>query len=141
MPLKKSSKKKFSWKKVLASAKHELLQEAIAKWLLKIKKKLTKHIDRLKTITNVAENNYRVGIKHYNLGNYEDAILRFKIVIKLEPNNHNAHYWLGVSQLADGKKKPQAIASLKQALFLKPDFLEAQEFLKLAQETDGKSVT
>lgn len=136
MPLKKSSNKKFSWKKVFDIVKQEVSQEAVAKWLKKLKKKLQKYIDHLKTITNVAENNYNLGIKHYNLGNYEDAMLRFKIVIKLEPNNHNAHYWLGVSQLADGKKS-QAIASLKQALYLKPDFIEAQEFLTLAQEKDA----
>lgn len=138
MPEKKSSKKKRSWKNIANAAIQEILKDPIARWLQKHKNKIIATKNRLKQIGNVAPNNYNLGIKHYNWGNFDDAILRFKFVIKLEPLNHDAYYWLAASYFSAGNK-PAARITLKKLLAMKPDYKEALELLTIVDAKEEPS--
>jgi predicted TPR repeat methyltransferase len=81
--------------------------------------------------TDIVKNNYELGLTHFQRGNISDAVFRFKLVTWIEPAHGEAWYYLGRSQLAEGKLA-QASESLKKALKLKPDHELAGYFLALA---------
>ncbi len=90
--------------------------------------------------TNIVKNNYELGLAHFNQGNIGDALFRFRLVTWLEPAYGEAWYYLGRSQLAEGKPA-QAIASLKKALALKPGHELAAYFMALAHGRNAPAQT
>lgn len=131
MPEKKSPKKKEVLEAAKKSFKKELSQAALKNRMRRYKDDVIVFITSLKKIRNMTENNYELGKKHYNLGNFDDAVFRLQFVTWMEPRNASAWYWLGASYLA-ANKKSAARKALKKALELKPDWQDAQEMLKAA---------
>lgn len=105
--------------------------EDFMKWWHSFRKDIVVFIRDLKRIRDILKNNYELGKKHYDLGNFEDAIMRFKFVTWMDPKQANAWYWLGASYLAVNKK-PEARKALKKALEIKPDWQEGRDMLKAA---------
>lgn len=99
--------------------------ESLAKFLLGIAVSVGKG-------TEVARNNYNLGIRHLGLGNYSDAIFRFKMVTWIEPENAEAWYQLGTSYLADNQNTVAA-SCYRKTLSMKPDHEEAAYMLALAR--------
>ncbi|MEQ1790353.1 MAG: tetratricopeptide repeat protein [Rickettsiales bacterium] len=135
MPNKESSKKKSFVKKLQESVKKEFFKEVIVKKLLEWKKQIFVFITKLKKIRDVSKNNYELGKKHYDLGNFDDAIMRFKLVTWMDSKKPEGWYWLGASYAAENKKK-EASESLKKALELKPSWQEARDMLKALSSAD-----
>jgi tetratricopeptide (TPR) repeat protein len=131
MPEKKSPKKKEMLKEAKRSLKKEFSQAALKNRVQKYRDEVVVFITSLKKIRNMTENNYELGKKHYNLGNFDDAVFRLQFVTWMEPKNASAWYWLGAAYLAVDKKTA-ARKALKKALELKPDWQDAQEMLKAA---------
>jgi tetratricopeptide (TPR) repeat protein len=131
MQEKESPKKKNFLEKLQSPFSSEIGQEKIVIRFKKWKKEISELIEKLKTIGNLRENNFELGKKHYSLGNFDDAVMRFKFVTLLDQNYADAWYWLGRSYIANGKK-PDAVNSLKKALAIKPNWPEAHEMLKVA---------
>jgi tetratricopeptide (TPR) repeat protein len=111
----------------------ELTNSQLGNKLLKIWADAVKLFHNLHKMQNVAQANFELGEKHYNLKNFDDAVLRFKFVTWLEPKYALAWYWLGASYIAAGKK-PAGIKSLKKALQIKPDWQEANDALAAASQ-------
>lgn len=59
-------------------------------------------------------------LNYYNGKNYEKAAAEFQEVVKSNPQNHQAHFYLGKSFQAL-KKDDDAISAFKEALKIKPD--------------------
>jgi tetratricopeptide (TPR) repeat protein len=123
-------------KKNLSEKYHSLFtkgidDERIVIKFKKLKQDFLEFIEKLKTIRNVKGNNFELGKKHYSLGNFDDAVMRFKMVTWLDPNYADGWYWLGKSYIANSKK-PEAVDALKKALALRPNWPEAQDMLKMA---------
>ena len=58
------------------------------------------HLDKLK---DLKKTNFDLGVTHFNMGNFYDAILRFKIIIKFAGLNYpEANYYLGRCYLEKG---------------------------------------
>lgn len=85
---------------------------------------------------NLRQNNFDLGVSHLKKGNISDAVFRFTIVTWLEPQNAAAWYYLGRSQIADGKTD-LGIKSLNKSLQLQPKNEEARYLLAVA---DGAKV-
>lgn len=83
---------------------------------------------------DIVKSNYELGQLHYERENFSDAVLRFKLVVWLDPNRADGWYSLGLSQIAVGKKT-DAIKALNKALRLKPDWVQARDALAKASET------
>lgn len=79
-------------------------------------------------LANLEQTNFELGLRYLNSGAFKDAIIRFKIVLWLNPKNPYAHYLLGKSYVYAGKYE-KAVEPLKIALKAKPEMEEAQFFL------------
>src|SRR5690606_29947932 len=79
------------------------------------------HWDRLR---NFSASNYELGVKHFDAGHVNDALLRFRLVTWSDPKNANAWYYLGRSLIANGQPD-KAAAALRRALLLQPKHEEA----------------
>lgn len=73
---------------------------------------------------NVEGNNYDLGLRHLRLGNFKDAILRFRITTWINPKRAEAWYHLGCAYIADRNPR-KARAALAQAIALKPGYEDA----------------
>jgi predicted TPR repeat methyltransferase len=73
-----------------------------------------------RTLGNIAQNNYELGLRHFQLGNLKDAMFRLKIALRFDPNNAKAWYILGRLYLAEGNNA-EAKTALKKSLTLKPN--------------------
>lgn len=133
MPDKESPKKNNFLQNIISSFKLELVKEGFGNKLRVWKRDIWAFIIDLKRIHNVAKNNYELGKKHYELGNFDDAIFRFKLVTWMDSKQAGGWYWLGKSYIAAGKVR-QARKSLSKALELKPDLQEAKDLLRTASE-------
>lgn len=80
---------------------------------------------------NLAKTNYDLGRQHMARGNIQDARLRLKLVVWLEPKHVSAWYYLGCCELDLGRSGP-AVDALRRALSLKADHEEAKYMLALA---------
>ncbi len=80
---------------------------------------------------DIGKNNFTLGVRHFQLGNIRDAVLRLKMATWMDPTHAEAWYYLGRSLMADGKN-PQAIAALTKALKLNPSHEETAYMLALA---------
>lgn len=131
MKKKESPKKSNFLKDTYKSLQDELGDGGFSKRLLQWKNDTVAFILSLKKIGDVAKNNYELGKKHYEKGNFSDAIMRFKFVTFLDSKHANSWYWLGASYLAVNKKQ-ESIKALKKALEIKPDLEQARDMLKVA---------
>lgn len=134
MPIEKPIAKKIPDKRavkppkspVQRSFKDELLQtlkdtrQQIVTWF--------KQWDKAK---DIIKNNFELGQRHLSLGNLNDALLRFKFVVWLDPNHANAWYHLGATYMAKGNRGKAAVA-FRKALELKPGNEEALYLLTVA---------
>src|SRR5215212_3934290 len=71
-----------------------------------------------------ARQTFELGLDNYKKKNYEVAISRFKRAIELDPNFHEAYFYLGNCHF-DLKKYPLAIEAFQNAVRVKPDYFEA----------------
>ena len=126
-----SANKKDFVKDIGNSLKNELKKDPFGKKLQRFKHGIITLITSLKQARNIVKNNYELGRKHYELGNFDDAVLRFKFLTWMEPRHADGWYWLGASYMAVDKK-PNAKAALIKAVAIKPDFQEAKDLLQAA---------
>lgn len=131
MQQKQSPTKKNLLNNLKNSFKEELAKEGIGQKFQKLKKNAVVFITDLQKIRDITKNNYELGKKHYDLGNFDDAVFRFKFLTWMDPKNADSWYWLGASYIAVDKK-PSAVVALKKALELKPDWQEAKDLLRAA---------
>jgi predicted TPR repeat methyltransferase len=80
---------------------------------------------------DITRNNYNLGRQHMKLGNIQDAILRFKFVVWIDPRHADAWYSLGSSYLMQGQLR-QARVAFRKALKLKPANEEFAYMMALA---------
>lgn len=131
MQEKESPTNKSFGEKFQESFKDEIKKEKLVQKFQKWKSEIAAFVMNLKNIRNVESNNYELGKKHYGLGNFDDAVMRFKLVTWVNPNSADGWYWLGKSYIAIGKNE-QAQAAIKNALKLRPNWPEAAELLNTA---------
>ena len=98
-----------------------------------LKKDFLSFWKNLQKLQDIFKANFDMGKRHYELGNFADAIFRFKFVLWLDPKYAAGWYWLGLSQLADGKKN-EGIKSLEKARSLRPDWQEVSAAIARAGE-------
>jgi predicted O-linked N-acetylglucosamine transferase (SPINDLY family) len=67
-----------------------------------------------------------------NLGRHRDAIAQYEIALRIDPNSFMAHYNCGVA-LRGETRIAEARAHFARAFVLKPDFLEAELALCMAE--------
>ncbi len=94
-----------------------------------LSKKITALINKA---GNIAENNIKLGKYHFYKGNFSDAIMRFKGVTFLQPENATAYYYLGRCYL-EKKDKPIAIRCFDDCLKYDKSFTQAQYYLSKLQ--------
>lgn len=116
---------------IKAYCKKEVREGDITKALQRWNSGFKQFISNIKSARNVAKNNYDLGKKHYELGNFGDAVMRFKLVTWLEPKQSAGWLWLGKSYVA-AENIAQARGALLKALEINPDLQEAKELLKAA---------
>lgn len=110
---------------------HELVQPVIDyssngfRWLFGLSKGWEKRM-------SMKQNNFDLGIAHFKRGHISDAIFRFTLVTWMQPGNAKAWYYLGRSQMADGKAD-LALKSLKKSAELEPRSEETAYMLAVAQ--------
>lgn len=131
MQEKESPKKKNLSEKFNSLFNQDLNEDRFVIKFKKLKQDILDFIAKIKTIRNIKENNFELGKKHYSMGNFDDAVMRFKMVTWFDPNYADGWLWLGKSYIANGKK-PDAVNALKKALALRSNWPEAQEMLKTA---------
>ncbi len=135
MPNKESPKKNINMdnfvKDIKAYFKKEVEEGDITRAWQRLKAGFRHMVSEIKKAQNVAKNNYDLGKKHYENGNFSDAVMRFRLVTWLEPKQAMGWLWLGKSYMA-GKDILRARGALFKALELKPDLQEATDLLKAA---------
>lgn len=67
-----------------------------------------------------------IGWLYYRVGDYDQAIAKFKSAVALDPKNAMAQYHLGLAYYQTNRFEP-ARAQIKKALAIDPDFEEAQD--------------
>jgi tetratricopeptide (TPR) repeat protein len=126
-----SANKKDFVKDIGNSFKNELKKDPFGKKLQRWKYQIITLIEKLKKARDIVKNNYELGRKYYELGNFDDAVIRFKFLTWMEPKHADGWYWLGASYMAVDKKQ-NAVTALRKALATRPDFPEARDLLKAA---------
>ncbi len=76
-------------------------------------------------LTAFAGAEWNKGTAAYKSGDFVTAEKEFKEVVKTNPDHYAGYYMLGVVQLKL-KKRSQAVANLRKAVELKPDYLPAR---------------
>lgn len=114
-----------------ASIAQEFVERPLGARLARLWNGLVRALRDVHRIRDIVKNNYELGVKHYRLGNIDDAMLRLSFVTWLEPHHAQAWYWLGLSYLAAEKKRAAKKAFLR-ALAIKPDWPEAAHQLAIA---------
>jgi len=118
----------------------------IKKWFVydqgnNLHKKVIENIrDIVHRLKNLADTNYRLGLHHSRLHNLADATLRFRIVLRLNPNHVGALYNLAKCLFIKNKKE-QALKYLNKALEIDPSCQEAQYLLAIiANKSTPKAI-
>ena len=91
------------------------------KWLFGVSDDWYRNLDMVK-------NNYALGKRHLEAGNYKDAEFRLKFLTWLDPKHSDGHYQLARAQIALNQKS-QAAKSLKKCLQLDEKNVAARELL------------
>lgn len=94
------------------------------------KQKALRIVSHWEKFKNILQNNYDLGRGHLLRGNTQDAIMRFRFVIWLDPKYRDSWYWLGCSYVAAGDLK-QAREALLKALRQNPASDDARYMLAL----------
>lgn len=119
----------------LEALKNQMLSDfaksSIGKLVLDTIAEFRKMVADLHKLGDIVKANFELGQKHYNKGNFKDAVMRFRFVTWLEPKHASGWYWLGISQQAVGDVT-SSIKSLQKCLQINPDLLPAREALSLA---------
>ena len=82
---------------------------------------------------------------HNNLGiilemyykRYDEAIHQYRQELKIQPDNSGVHYNLGIALAAKGEQQ-EAIKHFQRAIYLKPDYEAAREWLRLLVKEEQK---
>lgn len=112
------------------------VQSELKAWSDQWKQKIAGWVNRWQKSKDIIKNNYDLGRSHLQRGNIQDAVMRFKFVLWLDPKHEGAWYNLGCSHLIDGKTALAKDAFAK-ALKLNPANEEARYLLAIAS---GKSM-
>jgi tetratricopeptide (TPR) repeat protein len=78
------------------------------------------------------------GREAFDSKNYQAAALEFDGVARQEPQNAEARYWLGRTQLEQGEYA-KAAENFEQAIRIQPEFYDAYVQAAAAYEADGKT--
>jgi PPM family protein phosphatase len=98
--------------------------------------------DRLKTRTSDSSavssvfESLRPGREAFDAGRYDAAVDHFDTLIKREPQNADAHYWLGRAQLESARYK-EAAQNLERAIELQSSMRDVYLQAAAAYEADG----
>src|SRR3972149_10105874 len=68
------------------------------------------------------------GLKYYNEGKYNEAIIEYKNAVQITPKDAEGHYRLGIAFIRTGKihDLSNAYKELSQAVEINPDIMDAQ---------------
>ena len=107
-------------------------------------KKATEHLEKAVKLNPDLIDTHMLLATSYggSLGQYEDAIRAYKEVIRLNPNNADAYYGIGLTY-SILKQHREAKEAFEHAIKLKPDFAEAHYSLGLAYsdlKESGKAI-
>jgi len=69
-----------------------------------------------------------LGITSFQANKPDEAVGKFRAALRVDPENVQAHYWLGVA-LSGGGDGDGAITEFRDAIHLKPDFEAAHNYL------------
>lgn len=97
-------------------------------------KNLVTELDKF--ISTEVEKIFNIGTNYYAAGNYADAERQLQLAIGLDPENKEAHYFLGASKYKN-KDLVAAEKHLKDALNLDANYLQALRMLNDIYETQG----
>ena len=104
----------------------------------KLARKLFGATVSLSKARDLVQNNYDLGIQHLNRGNLNDAVMRFKLVVWLDPSHAGAWYNLGRAYLGEDKRS-LAVPALKKAQKLKPGDEETAYMLAIAMDDTAQA--
>jgi tetratricopeptide (TPR) repeat protein len=82
---------------------------------------------------------------HNNLGiilemyykKYDEAIYNYRQELKIQPDNSGVHYNLGIA-LAEKGERQEAIKHFQRAIYLKPDYEAARQWLRMIMDEEQK---
>ncbi|MBY0407968.1 MAG: methyltransferase domain-containing protein, partial [Rickettsiales bacterium] len=100
------------------------------------KQKALRFVSQWEKFKDILLNNYELGQQHLRMGNLQDAVMRFRFVLWLDPKYKDAWYYLGCSYMA-ARNIRAAQKAFQTALKLHPDSDEARYMLAI---TTGKSM-
>jgi predicted TPR repeat methyltransferase len=112
-------------------ARQKTIQEELKGWGDEWKQKIAVWVNRWQKSKDIIKNNYELGRSHMQRGNIQDAILRFKFVLWLDPKHADALYSLGCSYIINGKTA-LARDAFSKVLKLKSGNEEARYLLAIA---------
>lgn len=114
------------------------LQSGFTQWLEPWKNKAVNFAKDWEKFKDILKSNYDLGQAHLRKGNIQDAILRFRFVIWLDPKYEDVWYFLGCSYLANEELR-MAKSSLVKALKQNPANHHARYVLALIMGKDMPS--
>jgi len=93
-----------------------------------VKKSVLDFASNWQKFRDIVKNNYELGRLHLGRGNLQDAMLRLRFVLWLQPAHVDAMYYLGATYMAMGNRR-KAADYLAAAVKLRPAFEEARYLL------------
>lgn len=99
-------------------------------------KNLVTELDKF--ISTEVEKIFNIGTNYYAAGNYADAERQLQLALSLDPENEEAHYYLGAAKYKS-KDLPAAEKHLRDVLALDPNHLQALRMLNDIYETQGNT--
>lgn len=89
---------------------------------------------------DIVKNNYNLGVRNLEAGNYKDAEFRLKFLVWMDAGHKDGWYQLARAQVALGKKA-DAANSIKKLLMLDAEHAEARQLLAALQGKKPTSTT
>jgi tetratricopeptide (TPR) repeat protein len=84
-----------------------------------------------------AHNNLGIILEMYHK-KYDEAIYQYRQELKIKPDNSGVHYNLAIALAAKGERQ-EAIKHFQRAIYLKPDYEAARQWLRLTMDDDQKN--